>query len=71
MLLPIETAPKDGTEIIVYGKWSGEVYGDHEGNHFGVATFLNGRWDLTLAECYSVECNPTHWVSLPPPPVQP
>jgi hypothetical protein len=67
---PIETAPKDGAECLVYGKWEGEVYGAYKGLLAGVASFNYGQWSLTLGDCYSCTCNPTHWMPLPPPPEQ-
>lgn len=66
---PIETAPRDGTEILVFGKWDGEV------NDFtpipadaGVARWTGGAWCAVWTDCYSVTCNATHWMPLPPPP---
>lgn len=60
---PIETAPKDGTRILMYGIPGFEI--------------LIGFWnDYHIPEhwCYSEESlyknngNPTHWMPLPPPP---
>jgi Protein of unknown function (DUF551) len=65
---PIETAPKDGTECLVYGKWEGEIHGPYEGLFAGVAYFNFGRWSITLGDCYSCDCEPTHWMPLPPQP---
>jgi len=60
--LPIETAPRDGTSVLLYdseegigvGHW---VEGDDE---FGVDRF----WVAFTTTCSS----PTHWMPLPEPP---
>lgn len=64
--LPIETAPRDGTEIWAFNptfeeqcvirwcagtEWSGWLYND-----------------AILNDCLSIELSPTHWQPLPPPP---
>jgi hypothetical protein len=51
---PIETAPKDGTEIIILGKWTKDC--------------SRAYWDGGLWQTYSGghEENPTHWMPLPP-----
>jgi len=55
---PIETAPKDGTEIIVYRPDAG-VFG---------AFYSDECWFCTYSgEDFSLE-PPTHWMHLPPPP---
>jgi uncharacterized protein DUF551 len=73
---PIETAPKDGTVLLLYG---GE---DDNAGHVGekYQTFCRspcrGMWDgnewlMALAEAgYVGVCrnNPTHWMPLPEPP---
>ena len=59
---PIETAPKNGTTILVYGSW----YPDGEWKDLAFATWLAGEemWtfdgDLMLGM--------THWMPLPEPP---
>jgi len=63
---PIETAPKDGREILVYGKWVGEISGDYPMNAIGVA--YSGSLSLTLGDAYSCDCIATHWMPLPEPP---
>jgi hypothetical protein len=63
---PIETAPKDGTEIIAYRKvqpphieaMSWADYGD------------TGRWYWTY-DGDSPDVQPTHWIPIPPPPEEP
>lgn len=53
---PIETAPKDGTEILVWLSW-----GDYE-----ITLWENDRW--TWEDRLSSQPEPTHWMPLPPPP---
>jgi hypothetical protein len=80
---PIETAPKDGTEIIavfsndygyqekptVYGPWT--------------VSFRNGMWMASWGDCRVIESegywgtdykraplDPTHWMPLPEPPTK-
>lgn len=50
---PIETAPRDGTEILLYS----ETYG------IDVAHFHKGKWRTTAGQC-DIEY-PTHWLPLP------
>ena len=68
---PIETAPKDGTEVLV--GWYSEKghFENHVWQHKGwlwewaVASYETDRWsdwECSLAE------EPTHWMPLPPPP---
>ena len=69
---PTETAPKDGTHIIVYGR---EYYGDGEySDDFAVVYWsykcLND-WQLCnvggFADDGEISFTPTHWSSLTPP----
>lgn len=67
--LPIETAPKDGTRVLLRSKWGVEIaHYDNEcvwlgpGGHW--VTFYN-RSDTEEAE------HPTHWQPLPSPPKEP
>ena len=61
---PIETAPKDGTMVLLYG----EPY-----NSAGEKIYV-GQWDKDSFcfwfDCcsYGPECKATHWMPLPPPP---
>lgn len=72
--LPISTAPKDGTVIIVSGtyrnglpmiaapaKWSdyGGIY-----NGEGGAPCM-GMWWRDDGYGFTIECHPTHWIPLP------
>lgn len=74
---PIETAPKDGTVVLLYWRAehgpdtvdyfaSGEYtrFGDGSGGWCGESfhASVDGYWTRLLAE------RPTHWMPLPPPP---
>ncbi len=61
---PIETAPKDGTELIVYG--STGHYGTNNANCI-FACFHRGQW-RTLIKGHALKPAPTHWMPLPTPP---
>lgn len=58
---PIETAPKDGTEIIAYCS-------DSMGGFISVALCILIDMRLTWVRHGRYVCNPTHWMPLPPPP---
>jgi len=62
---PIETAPKDGTYVLVYG------YRSHvDGSVMHVVRWTKG--DGWAADGDDLgEQKPTHWMPLPPPPKQP
>jgi hypothetical protein len=55
---PIETAPKDGTEVLVYG---------HE--HYTIAQWSGSEWrdigDIGWAGMDGTDNQPTHWMHLP------
>lgn len=64
---PIETAPKDGTDILAYGRaeYDGTLYA--KGRHvcWWEGDAITGFWSGRDATCdYRV----THWMPLPPPP---
>jgi hypothetical protein len=80
---PIETAPKDGTFVMLFvpngqletgpvtigGYWKA-VERSPDGR------FKNGEWTRfsgwlgSDADCHASWCDPTHWMPLPCPPVQ-
>jgi hypothetical protein len=77
---PIETAPRDGTLLLVWGKvWAGEISRVLENRHgdFGLASYSDGKsdfagrdwWDCAGGDAYATWCCPTHWMPLPAPPV--
>lgn len=59
---PIETAPKDGTRILLCGK-NGKIADSHYGQPDGWANPRCFIWPY-------VNANPTHWMPLPKPPEQ-
>ena len=68
----IETAPTDGTYILIYDKnlevvisWFGKdlFKEDYEG-------WLCGDGNDLSVGCYYIPCEPTHWMPLPPPPTK-
>jgi hypothetical protein len=62
---PIETAPKDGTRILVFEKIWPEIvvaeWDEGTGHHPGWRVYPNTESLDT--------CDPTHWMPLPEPPV--
>lgn len=59
---PIETAPKDGTAILVYWRFD-----THKFIH--PAIFIAGLWVHDWDRDESVALEPTHWMPIPEPPV--
>jgi hypothetical protein len=57
---PIETAPKDGTTLLVFDRNDGPVVAEWE-RHFG------GMWTVSAyaLDTSRVSCDPTHWMYLP------
>lgn len=56
---PIETAPKDGTAVLLNLPEMGDVVS---------GAFCDGRWeDNGMAQCRFMG-DPTHWMPLPEPP---
>ena len=70
MWQPIETAPKDGTEILLYDKNVWRLYPSQEEivtYSFHVGWWLFGVWvghDSSGGE-YGCDLTPTHWMPLP------
>ena len=76
---PIETAPRDGTSVLLWGLVAGEISGpDKETGFAGEGEWAEGThykpdedwWLLSGGDCYSTWCKPTHWMPLPEPPNQ-
>lgn len=73
---PIETAPKTGQEILLYGEWAGEISGpDPRAGKIFVGQWLGGRsdypgyeWHISGTDAYSAWMKATHWQPLPEPP---
>lgn len=63
---PIETAPKDGTEILA---WNGESV---QQSWWDDTVYRQGKWciwrDAKLGHIYWLDPVPTHWMPLPLPP---
>lgn len=74
--LPIETAPKDGATVLLYGLWAGEINGQATVPTTDIGYWLGGKsdepgddwWQLSTGDAYSCWMRPTHWQPLPPPP---
>jgi hypothetical protein len=58
----IETAPIDGTRILLYVPWEG-YRGKHQSNW--TIAFWNGQWWETGGPTIEKD-DPTHWAPLPP-----
>lgn len=57
---PIETAPRDGSDIIVYRPKANGDYIPHVGVDYWFKGYCWGKSNH--------ECQPTHWTPLPEPP---
>lgn len=58
---PIDTAPRDGTRVLLwYPAWIQHVF---------TAEFEHGNWQTGV--WYSNRAKPTHWMLLPSPPESP
>lgn len=67
---PIETAPRDGTSVLLYGPYQWEDYDSRTVEAGAVVGYFDGyRWRLDNANPYADYCNATHWMPLPAPPV--
>ena len=72
---PIETAPKDGTNVLLYypgysrKEWIGRYYKNETYSH-GVLTRKSEGWHNGADTLLGMvkECDPTHWMPLPSPP---
>lgn len=65
---PIETAPKDGTEIIAFGFSRGDYGYDDEYTWTGVRWGRQGWATTKPTGRYFIGFAPTHWTPLPEPP---
>ena len=67
---PIETAPKDGTEVLLFDTafkkvvigWYGVDYNNSNNNE---KEWLYGEGDDYSCGYYYTPCDPTHWMPLP------
>lgn len=60
---PIETAPKDGTEILLFV----DAYVTGDTPQQVVGRWFRSGWQESYADEYAV-CEVTHWMPLPEPP---
>lgn len=64
MWKPIETAPKDGADVLVFAH-----------DNYSVAHWNGGEWrdigDMGWGGMYGDDNEPTHWMPLPAPPMPP
>ena len=66
---PIETAPKDGTNVLLYGRWKGEVSKNPEYWDIFKAAYSFDEWVVCDSDIYGpIILDPTHWQPLPKPP---
>lgn len=63
---PIESAPKDGTVILLY--WPPVAYAKKTWGTIRMGAWNGSAWKLEMAGHFRVDC--THWQPLPDPPVQ-
>ena len=71
--LPIETAPKDGTVVLLYGVWAGEVAGPKKNPSIDLGFWKDGTsdypgddwWALVTGDTYACWLKATHWMPLP------
>jgi hypothetical protein len=72
---PIETAPKDGATVLLWGTSAGEISGPSKvegievGSYCGPGGDYQGfEWASALGDAYAVWVKPSHWMPLPPAP---
>ena len=73
---PIETAPRDGTAVLLYGGlWDGDASGIYDDGNDRVPLVCGYRgdvWAMCDTDFYQVRIlEPTHWMPLPEPPQAP
>lgn len=62
----MDSAPRDGTEILVYGIFTGEVSGRQKENSFGVASWYFGNgWLASNTDHYAGSYDAIAWMPLP------
>ena len=65
---PIETAPRDGTRVLLFGR------GPYDDIEAFTGEFSFDRWLAApneASEYMPESCSPTHWIPLPEPPTSP
>lgn len=66
----IETAPKNGTKIIVCRRFEGRKLNDRRKPRYDMAVVAwDGNWWAIVSEYSCPFYDPTHWMHLPEPPI--
>lgn len=73
---PIESAPRDGTHILLFGIWAGEISGVSKSPVIDIGIWTGGTsdfpgddwWSLPTGDAYACWMRATHWMPLPKPP---
>lgn len=63
---PIETAPKDGTQILLFWPYITQEGGVTTGHWYRAGEGVPDRWYSPIVNGYATP--PTHWMPLPSPP---
>lgn len=68
--LPIESAPKDGTKVLLYCPHIGVVRGSWQFNKYAKKPrpYWSNDWEAVAGAIATRADQPTHWMPLPPPP---
>jgi hypothetical protein len=72
---PIESAPRDGTPVLIFGLWAGEIHGPNSEPSIFIAAysgphgdFTGYDWNVDGGDAYACWAKPSHWMPLPAPP---
>lgn len=73
---PIESAPKDGTVVLLYGFCAGEISGPSKEPNIAIGycrssvstDYAGYQWSLVGTDYYATWMKATHWMPLPAPP---
>jgi len=75
----ISTAPKDGSTVLLYGQWAGEINGVNTTASIDLGRWSNGTsdfpgtdwWQLITGDAYACWMKASHWMPLPELPAAP